>query len=487
MLKTRRIMVGTVVLCTVAAMTVLPVQAAEPGPTGPGATPVPSPRIINGTVAAPGAWPSQVGLLSSGQPDNYQAQFCGGTVINPSWILTAAHCVDGESAGAVDVLTNTQSLVSGGVRHRAAELRKFPSYNREIFDYDFALVRMGTPTDAPLQALAAQGAGIASGAQAVTTGWGNQTSGGNDYPFDLYQTTVPVISNATCSRFYPGGITAQMVCAGAAPYLTTDSCDGDSGGPLMVFQSGRWVQVGITSSGIGCADGYPGIYSRVAAQSNWIKAQVRFGPHSNATDFVKASWRDLYAAPPSNTALFLSVAGQNSTSPTAWLSQQVQGKTYQARMGGMARLYRAFFLRDPDASGMDYWWKNVNGNWTLWRIADFFSQSQEFQDSYGSLDNGEYVDRVYQNVLGRAPEAAGRAYWVQQLASGKKNRGEVMVGFSESTEYVRANKARTDVLITYFGLLHRLPEASDVAFWSARSNASLVSALFGSLEYHSRF
>lgn len=487
----RRFSAVVLAACTLTMVGVAaPSGAAQPDPAGgpAGGAPGSSTRIIGGFPAGPGAWPSQVGLLNSGVSNNFQAQFCGGTVINPSWILTAAHCLEDFTAHDIDVLIGTQSLASGGVRHWVAETRMFPSYVSSTYNYDFGLIRIADPTSAPLQPIVGQGASIGAGTPAIATGWGNQDADGNSFPTELYQVGIPVISNATCANAgYGSAITSQMLCAGASPYLDKDTCQGDSGGPLMIAQGGKWVQAGITSWGDGCAEGLPGVYSRIAAQSNWIKAQIRFGPHSNASEFVWSTWWDLYGTEPSNTSLFLGVAAQNSTSPATWLAQQIQGKTYQARMGGVTRLYRAFFLRDPDISGMDFWWNKMNNGWSLWNVAEYFSQSPEFNSRYGSLNNGQYVDLVYQNVLGRAPDAGGRTYWVNQLASGAKNRGQVMVGFSESPEYSGANKARTDVLITYFGLVGRLPGASDLAYWVTQPNSSLVSALFGSLEYHSRF
>jgi len=271
------------------------------------------------------------------------------------------------------------------------------------------------------------------------------------------------------------------------PYTFTDSCDGDSGGPLVAQIGGVHKQVGIVSWGDGCADGFPGVYSRIAAQSDWIKAQIRFGPHTDARAFVRSSWRDLYDTNPSSADQTRGINAQSSMSPSSWLSSQIQGARYQFRMGGVARLYRAFFLRDPETSGLSFWFSRINSGYGLNHIASYFAQSSEFVNRYGSLNNTDYVKLVYQNVLGRQPDASGLAFWVNQLENTSTTRGDLMVGFSESSEYKRLNKARIDVIITYFGLLHRAPSESDISYWSGRSNVNLVSTLFNSLSYHRRF
>jgi len=103
--------------------------------------------------------------------------------------------------------------------------------------------------------------------------------------------------------------------------------------------------------------------------------------------------------------------------------------------GEVERLYRAFFLRPPDASGRAYWLQQRASGTPLASIAANFAASQEFTDRYGSLDNPGFVSLVYQNVLGRQPDAAGLDFWVGQLRTGRANRGEVMIGFSESPEF----------------------------------------------------
>lgn len=107
--------------------------------------------------------------------------------------------------------------------------------------------------------------------------------------------------------------------------------------------------------------------------------------------------------------------------------------------GQATRLYSAYFLRAPDLGGLRYWVGRLQSGMSVQAASQFFSESSEFKNRYGALDNGQFVDLVYQNVLGRAPDSSGRAHWVTAL-SGGQSRGSVMIGFSESNEFVGKTK-----------------------------------------------
>ena len=101
----------------------------------------------------------------------------------------------------------------------------------------------------------------------------------------------------------------------------------------------------------------------------------------------------------------------------------------------VARLYAAYFGRNPDAAGFAYWLGRVkSGDVTLRYVSAAFEDSAEFQDTYGSLDDAAFVSLVYNNVFFREPDAGGLAYWLDQLANGM-TRGEMMLFFSDSSEY----------------------------------------------------
>lgn len=104
------------------------------------------------------------------------------------------------------------------------------------------------------------------------------------------------------------------------------------------------------------------------------------------------------------------------------------------REGSVYRLYRAYFLREPDQKGFTNWYVATHQGWSMDRISQFFAGSNEFKARYGSLDDKGFMDLIYRNVMGRAPDATGYGYWVQQLGQGT-DRGSVMLKFSDSVEY----------------------------------------------------
>jgi hypothetical protein len=111
------------------------------------------------------------------------------------------------------------------------------------------------------------------------------------------------------------------------------------------------------------------------------------------------------------------------------------------------RLYRAYFTRNPDQSGYDYWLQKYLAGTPLTSISEAFTGSPEFQSTYYGLDNHGFVQRVYQNVLGRDPDQAGWNYWTQTLDQGRLRRGGVMVLFSESPEFVSRTKTASPIVV----------------------------------------
>lgn len=104
--------------------------------------------------------------------------------------------------------------------------------------------------------------------------------------------------------------------------------------------------------------------------------------------------------------------------------------------GQVFRLYVAYFSRVPDKSGFDYWLNQVNtGQMTMREISAFFADSTEFRTTYGPISNYQFTNLVYQNVLCRTPDNAGYGFWLNNLDLGAMNRGEVMLFFSDSSEF----------------------------------------------------
>jgi ELWxxDGT repeat protein len=164
---------------------------------------------------------------------------------------------------------------------------------------------------------------------------------------------------------------------------------------------------------------------------------------------------------------------------------------FQAMGAPMVRLYFAYFLRIPDYGGLTYWTNRFRAGESLEGISDLFAGSPEFGGRYGSLDNAGFVDRVYRNVLGRAPDSGGLAYWKGRLDAGM-TRGQMMVAFSESPEYRSLITHEVYVTMLYVGMLRRAPDAGGFSSWVSYLDAgnpgpALIQLFLDSAEYRARF
>jgi Ca2+-binding RTX toxin-like protein len=112
-----------------------------------------------------------------------------------------------------------------------------------------------------------------------------------------------------------------------------------------------------------------------------------------------------------------------------------------------ARFYSALFGRTPDNDGLTYWVNDlVNGN-TMSSAANSFTLGTEFQNLYGpSVSNTAFVTLLYQNILDRTPDQAGYDYWISEIVR-TGNRGDMIVSFANSTEYIGATQEEIDTYL----------------------------------------
>lgn len=102
----------------------------------------------------------------------------------------------------------------------------------------------------------------------------------------------------------------------------------------------------------------------------------------------------------------------------------------------VTRLYDTVLDRAPDDAGLTFWTNALRAGTGLDDLAEVFVASPEFRDRYGDVDQNGFVGLLYRNVLDREADAAGQAFWTDALASGRLDRDDVVLAFSESPEHV---------------------------------------------------
>ncbi|GJE44312.1 serine protease [Methylobacterium soli] len=233
------------------------------------------PRIVGGTPAPLRAYPWQVSIGIKGI-DNKLSHFCGGSVIGPDWVLTAAHCVYGQTAPEnLQVLSGTNYLNDPGQISLVSKIVLHEDWSPTDYSNDIAVLKLAAPIgEVPIGLLSPEAASNLSrpGLIAIVSGWGLTREDGRVSNV-LRNVSVQIVSKSDCTgaAAYGDSITESMFCAGFAEG-GKDSCQGDSGGPLMVPDGrGRLILAGIVSWGEGCSrPGKYGVYTLVPLFSDWI-------------------------------------------------------------------------------------------------------------------------------------------------------------------------------------------------------------------------
>lgn len=258
---------------------------AAPAFAGGGATA----SIVGGTPGSSEEWPWAAFVLASDAKG--EGFSCTGTVIAPTLVLTAAHCIE-------DILTGRKTplsqyiVVTGSADVRDEGLRRlskvkraivYPHFNRFKVHGDAGLLVLATPTTMPAIALAGPGDAALLAADTPTwiAGWGLSGRLVKLKRHPVLRRGATFVQRRTYCRnhsrvYYPFFNAASQLCTITPPGFGVGTCHGDSGGPAIAFrEDGTPVQIGITSLGASnCDTRLPDLFTRVDRIYGWVSGQI---------------------------------------------------------------------------------------------------------------------------------------------------------------------------------------------------------------------
>ncbi|GAB6025086.1 mannan-binding lectin serine peptidase 1 (C4 C2 activating component of Ra-reactive factor) [Chamberlinius hualienensis] len=246
-------------------------------------------KVVAGRIAPKGSFPWQAMLW-----ETWVGQFCGGSLISPRWIITAAHCFTEFQQQFNRQLQPDQLSIKLGKHDRSKvdpdeqnlstdQIILHPKFNKITYDNDIALVRLVrsvsyTNTVLPIclvnSKLTKDELYEKDPVVGSVTGWGTITEHGMPSAF-LREIRLPLVNFSTCANSTNYPVTKNMFCAGYHERVMGDACHGDSGGPYTVNYQGQWYLIGIVSWGEGCdREGKYGFYTKVDNYINWIISTI---------------------------------------------------------------------------------------------------------------------------------------------------------------------------------------------------------------------